>query len=252
MLQIIADVLGVLAIILFVRVGIAVHDFVAGFAVWGERIENAGERLSNSLTNIGETLGNIPLIGGLIGDPFTNASGAAAEWQEVGQDIQDRIGSLAVTMGIGAAIVPILFVLLIWLAPRLRFAVRAARVRNVAMSPAGRDLLALRALASAPVQDLQDISPDVAAAWRSGDDATITALATLTLNRAGVKLPRKALDTAPATTSAAMVTVPAATVTAPPPPAPPVRVAAKPAPAPAAKPAPKAAPKPTAKSPKKG
>jgi hypothetical protein len=219
MLQIIADVVALLAIIVFVRVGMAVHDMIASFAVWGERIESAGERLSNSLTNIGETLGNIPLIGGLIGDPFSNASKAAAEWQEVGQDIQDRIGALAVSMGIMTALVPILFVLLIWLVPRLRFAVRAARVRTVAMSPAGRDLLALRALASAPVQDLQAISPDVAAAWRANDDATITALAALTLNRAGVKMPAKAISPAAASVPVAVVTVPAASV-APPPPAP--------------------------------
>jgi hypothetical protein len=249
MLQIIADVLAVLAIILFVRIGMAVHDMIASFAVWGERIESAGERLSNSLTNIGETLGNIPLIGGLIGDPFSNASKAAAEWQEVGQDIQDRIGNLAVTMGIGAALVPILFVLLVWLVPRLRFAVRAARVRNVALSPAGRDLLALRALASAPVQDLQAINPDVAAAWRSQDEATITALASLTLNRAGVKMPAKAITPAPAPAATA-----AGTTVAPPPP-PPVaatRVASKPAPKAAAKSAPTAAAKPAPKAPKKG
>jgi hypothetical protein len=248
MLQIIADVLAVLAIILFVRIGMAVHDMIASFAVWGERIESAGERLSNSLTNIGETLGNIPLIGGLIGDPFSNASKAAAEWQEVGQDIQDRIGNLAVTMGIGTALVPILFVLLIWLVPRLRFAVRAARVRNVAMSPAGRDLLALRALASAPVEDLQAISPDVAAAWREQDETTITALASLTLNRAGVKLPAKAITPAPAP---AAPPPPAATTT-PPPPVAATRVASKPAPKAVAKPAPAAAAKPAPKAPKKG
>lgn len=198
MLQILADVIAVLAIILFIRTGIAVHDKIASFAVWGERISAAGERLGNSLTNIGDTLGGIPLIGGLISDPFNNASKAAEEWEKVGADMQRQIESVAFGVGLGVALVPIGFILLIWLIPRLSFAVRAARVRSVATSPAGLDLLALRALASAPVKDLQRISPDVAEAWRNRDEPTIRALAALSLERSGVKIPVAKAQPAPA------------------------------------------------------
>ena len=189
MIQIFADILAILAIIVFVRTGMAVHDKIASFAVWGERISAAGERLGGSLTNIGETLGNIPLVGELIAGPFNNAAGAAEEWEKVGADIESQVQGVAVTLGLGAALVPIGFLLLIWLVPRLRFAVRAARVRSVATSPAGLDLLALRAIANAPVKDLQRISPHVAEAWRVRDPGTIKALATLELERAGVKIP---------------------------------------------------------------
>lgn len=188
-LQIMADALAILAIALFIRIGMWVHDRIAAFAVWGARVEGAGETLSDSLTNIGDTLSGVPLIGGLIASPFSNASNAAGELQQVGAEMQAQISSLALTVGLAVAVSPILVVLLLWLVPRLRFAVRAARVHKVASTPAGLDLLALRALASAPIQDLQRISPHVAEAWRVRDPATIRALAGLALEQSGVKVP---------------------------------------------------------------
>lgn len=188
-LQILADVLAVTAIVVAVRVGRAVHDAIAAYSVWGERVESAGESLGSSLTSIGATLSQIPLVGTIIGDPFTGAVGAADELAALGDDIQERVSSFATTAGVLTAALPILAVLVGWLVPRLRFAVRAGRVRAVALSPAGRDLLALRALASAPIQDLQRLRPDVAAAWRAGDEAAIDALASLTLSQAGVRIP---------------------------------------------------------------
>lgn len=184
-----ADALAILAIALFIRIGMWVHDRIAAFAIWGARIEGAGETLSNSLTSIGDTLSSIPLIGTLIASPFGSASNAAGELQQVGAEMQSQISSFALTVGLMVAISPIIVILLVWLVPRLRFAVRAARVHKVASTPAGLDLLALRALASAPIQDLQRISPHVAEAWRVRDPATIRALAALSLEQSGVKVP---------------------------------------------------------------
>jgi hypothetical protein len=207
-----ADVLAILAITLFIRIGMSVHDKIASFAIWGERIEDAGNTLSDSLTNIGDTLSGVPLIGNLIANPFNNASNAAGELQQVGADMQAQISAVALTVGLVVAISPIIVVLLLWLIPRLRFAVRAARVHKVAASPAGLDLLALRALASAPIQDLQRISPHVAEAWRVRDPATIRALAGLALEQSGVKLP---VASAPAGNELTVTTAAPAQVTAP-------------------------------------
>src|SRR5690554_6355803 len=109
----------------------------------------------------------MPLVGTMLGDPFTGLVGAASEHVALGDDIQERVSSFATTAGVLTAALPILAVLVVWLVSRLRFADRTGRVRAVALSPAGRDLLALRALASAPIQDLQRLRPDVAAAWRA-------------------------------------------------------------------------------------
>ncbi|TBL27832.1 hypothetical protein EYA84_28020, partial [Verrucosispora sp. SN26_14.1] len=62
---------------------------------------------------------------------------------------------------------------------------------HLAAAPAGRDLLALRALAGQPLRKLTRISPDVAEAWRQGDDATVNALAALELRRLGLHDPHR-------------------------------------------------------------
>jgi hypothetical protein len=64
----------------------------------------------------------------------------------------------------------------------------AARVRN---EPAGRDLLALRALASRPLDQLAKLGPDIAQSWRNGDAAAVDALAALELKDLGLR-PAKA------------------------------------------------------------
>ena len=58
---------------------------------------------------------------------------------------------------------------------------------KLAAGPAGRDLLALRALATQPLGKLTRIGPDVAEAWRRGDDATVDALAALELRQLGLR-----------------------------------------------------------------
>ena len=60
----------------------------------------------------------------------------------------------------------------------------AARVRN---EPAGQDLLALRALATRPLNELTRLGPDIAQSWRNGDAAAVQALAALELKDLGLK-----------------------------------------------------------------
>jgi hypothetical protein len=64
----------------------------------------------------------------------------------------------------------------------------AARVRSV---PAGKDLLALRALASRPLNQLTRLGPDIAQSWRNGDAEAVDALAALELRDLGLKPARR-------------------------------------------------------------
>ena len=66
---------------------------------------------------------------------------------------------------------PLGLVLFGWLPLRVRWMRRAGSAAKLAAGPAGRDLLALRALATQPLGRLTRIDPDVAEAWRRGDDA---------------------------------------------------------------------------------
>ena len=84
-------------------------------------------------------------------------------------------------------IFPLGLVLFGWLPLRLRWMRRAGAARALRNAPAGRDLLALRALAGQPLRRLTRIDPDVAQAWRRGDQATVDALAALELRALGLR-----------------------------------------------------------------
>ena len=69
----------------------------------------------------------------------------------------------------------------------LRLWIRRASVGSALRTgSAGRDLLALRALARQPLRRLRAIHPDPVSAWRAGDTSTLDALAGLELRTLGL------------------------------------------------------------------
>ena len=64
---------------------------------------------------------------------------------------------------------------------------RAGVASVVRDEPAGRDLLALRALATRPLNQLAALGPDIAQSWRAGDASAVDALAALELNGLGLR-----------------------------------------------------------------
>ena len=67
---------------------------------------------------------------------------------------------------------------------------RAGVAKTVRDQPAGRDLLALRALASQPLNRLAKLGPDIAQSWRNGDAEAVEALAELELRKLGLRSSR--------------------------------------------------------------
>ncbi len=189
--QITADVIALLLIAFWIWVGVTVFGLVRALADFGVQMEQAGSGFRETMTEVGETLGGVPVIGGGIRIPFDGASQAGAALETAGQDQQAAVFQLALALGIGIAIFPIAMILAAWLIPRIRFARRAARVRAIVDTGTGTDLLALRALATRRLADLARVHPDPMAAWRRGDDDVVRDLAALELRAAGVRLPAR-------------------------------------------------------------
>ena len=63
-----------------------------------------------------------------------------------------------------------------------------ATVLAAATTPAGEQLLALRALANRPLRRLTVVNPDPVGAWRREDPVTIHGLAALELRAAGIRI----------------------------------------------------------------
>ncbi|MEV0940338.1 hypothetical protein [Micromonospora wenchangensis] len=185
--QFLTDLLVVAWVYAAVRFALWLYDLVEKLAVPGRKLEGAGGGLADNLAEAGGKVGRVPLVGDELTGPFTKAADAARAVAEAGRDQQDLVGQLALALSIAVLVFPLGLVLFGWLPLRLRWMRRAASAKALAAGPAGRDLLALRALTSQPLRRLTRIDPDVAQAWRRGDDATVDALAALELRRLGLR-----------------------------------------------------------------
>ncbi|WP_428964036.1 hypothetical protein [Micromonospora fluostatini] len=185
--QLLTDLLVVAWVYASIRGALWLHDLVQKLAVPGQKMEGAGGGLADNLADAGGKVGRVPLVGDELTAPFERAAGAARALAEAGRDQQELIDQLALALAVAVLIFPLGLVLVGWLPLRVRWMRRAGAAAALAGVPAGRDLLALRALANQPVRRLTRITPDVAEAWRRGDDATVDALAELELRRLGVR-----------------------------------------------------------------
>lgn len=186
--QILGDLVALALVVAGVIAGVVVHGVIAGFSAVGEQLRDAGSGFRETMTEVGQTLGDVPVIGGGIRVPFDTASGAGGQVADAGQGVVDLVNAIAVFAGVTTALGPILVVVAVWVIPRLVIARRAGEARDLAASPDGAELLALRALATRPVRELTSVDRRPLEAWRQGDRAAIRGLAQLELRRVGVKL----------------------------------------------------------------
>ncbi|CAO1651846.1 hypothetical protein NYA9BBAC_01572 [Salinibacterium sp. NYA9b] len=185
--QITADVFSLAFIVLWIVIGSWVYQLIAAFRELGAQMQDAGAGFRSTMVELGDTLGAVPLIGSGIRAPFDGASDAGAALEAAGRSQQETVLAAATLVGVFIAVVPVVLILLVWLLPRIRFAVRADEAKRLLATPGGTDLLALRALASQNLTALSQVSADPAAEWRAGNATTVARLAQLQLNDVGVR-----------------------------------------------------------------
>ena len=184
--QVLTDllVLGWLIVCLWLAHG--VDGRFEDFADQVRRAETATSSLSSGLTQAGDVLGGIPLVGDQVRDPFDSAAGASDELGQTSLQSADRIETTGTWLA--AVLVIALFgpVGIPYTTRRVRWARQAASTERLASSPAGADLLAFRALTDLPIRELATAVPDAADGWRRRDPAVMTALVDLQLREAGL------------------------------------------------------------------
>jgi hypothetical protein len=185
--QLLTDLLVVFWVYAWIRAGIWINDLVQKLGVPGRRLQEAGTGIAGNLSDIGGKVGRVPLVGDELTTPFTSAANAAGSIAEAGRQTQEIVDNLALALALLIIAVPLALVLFLWLPLRLRWMRRAAVAVKVRDEPAGQDLLALRALASRPLNELAKLGPDIAQSWRNGDAAAVQALAALELKDLGLK-----------------------------------------------------------------
>ncbi|HZS22773.1 MAG TPA: hypothetical protein VFA63_17530 [Pseudonocardiaceae bacterium] len=185
--QLCSDIFVVLWTAAWVLVGVAVHAAVATIAGVGRQVNSGAHGIATNLQSAGHSAERIPLVGGAVSKPLTAASDAALDIAGAGHNLDTTASWLAVLLALAVAAPPILAVVMPWLFLRLRFFRRKWTVTALAATPAGEQLLALRALANRPLRRLTAVDADPVGAWRREDPVTIAGLAALELRSAGLQ-----------------------------------------------------------------
>lgn len=185
--QIVADCVFVCWVLAWVAIGDAVHDGTMALADPGERIESSATSLADSMTEAGDFLGEVPLIGDGAATPFDKASDASDSLAAAGRAEVEAVQKLAFWLGITIAVIPILVVGAFYLPGRVRFVREATAGQRFVDSVADDELFALRAMANQPMHVLARVTDDPVGALRRGDTEVVRALAALEMRTVGLR-----------------------------------------------------------------
>jgi hypothetical protein len=187
--QFLADVLFLLWLVAWVWVGHVVQHGTAQLAGVGHQTEESATSLASGLTNAGDSLRDLPVVGGGVAQPFDQMSSASDALAAAGRSQVTAVNRLAWVLGISIATIPILTVGIFFVPARWRFVREATAGARFIDAAEDLDLFALRALTRQPMHVLAKISDDPAGAWRAGDREIVTALAALELRDSGLAMP---------------------------------------------------------------
>lgn len=187
--QVTAD-LGVLAwFVLWVLVARTVHGAVLVLAEPGRAVEDLGRSVAGNMNSAAEAAERVPVVGDELATPFGSLADASGAVSGAGQSAQDAVGTLAMVLAVVLVLLPVGWLLLRWLPWRLRYAREAGAARRLLAGTPDLEILAARALATAPLPRLAALPEGTGAAWHAGDPAAVRALAALELGRLGLRLP---------------------------------------------------------------
>jgi len=187
--QVLADILFVCWLVAWVWVGNVVHDATLDLAGPGRQTAESASTLAGSLTDAGDSLGGLPVVGDSVAAPFDKAAGASDRLAEAGRDEVRTVQRLAQLLGLSIALIPILVVSLFFVPRRLRFVREATAAQRFIDAEADLDLFALRAMTHQPMHVLARVTDDPVGALRDRDRAVIARLAEIELRTHGLRPP---------------------------------------------------------------
>jgi hypothetical protein len=187
--QLLADLLFLLWLVAWVWAGHVVQHGTMELAVVGRQTDASASSLAGGLTDAGDSLRDLPVVGGSVSSPFDTMSSASESLAAAGRSQVTAVHRLSWVLGIAIAAIPILVVGIFYVPVRWRFAREATAGARFIDAAEDLDLFALRALTRQPMYVLARISDDPAGAWRARDPDVVTALAELELRDCGLSVP---------------------------------------------------------------
>ncbi|WP_369141169.1 hypothetical protein [Modestobacter versicolor] len=179
--------------VLWVLVARAVHGAVLVLAEPGRAVADLGRSISETMGNAAGAAEDVPLVGDELSGPFDALGEAGGAVTGAGEGATDAVQTLATVLAVVLVVLPVGWLLLRWLRWRLgwsREATAADRLlRYGADGLPDLELLAARAMATAPLPQLARLPAGTGAGWRAGDPAALRALAGIELARLGLRVP---------------------------------------------------------------
>jgi hypothetical protein len=187
--QVAADA-GMLAwLVLWILIARVVHGAVLVLAEPGQAVEGLGRSVAGNMNSAADAADGVPVVGDELSKPFGALADAGDSVSGAGRSAQDAVHTLAMVLAIVLVVLPVGWLMLRWLPARLRYAQEAGAAARLLSGTPDLELLAARALATAPLPLLAALPAGTGAAWRSGDPAAVRALASLELRRLGLRPP---------------------------------------------------------------
>ena len=191
-LQLVVDLLFVIWLVMWVWIGLVVHDGTMALAAPGRQTDESASAMAGQLRDAGGRLDDVPLIGDEVATPFDKAAEASDGLAAAGRSAVEAVEQLANVLGLSIALIPILVVTAFYLPGRVRFVREATAGLKFIDSVDDLDLFALRALTNQPMRELARVSDDPAGDWRRRDPVIVRRLAELELKDVGLR-PRRGL-----------------------------------------------------------
>lgn len=185
--QVLADLSVLLWVVGWVLVGRWVHALVMTLAAPAEPLRDAGTSLSSRMRDIADRIGEVPLVGEGLDDPFDGTAAVGDDLVAAGDQLESAVRTVAWVVSLLSAGTPVLLVLLLWLLVRGAWVRRASALGREVGDPRSQQLLALRALVRQDPRRLQRLYPDPVGAYASGDPEVWRALADLELAEVGLR-----------------------------------------------------------------
>ncbi|WP_369133817.1 hypothetical protein [Modestobacter sp. I12A-02662] len=180
-------------LVLWVLVARTVHDAVLVLAEPGRAVAELGRSVSESMGSASGVAEDVPVVGDELASPFDALGRAGASVTGAGQDTENAVQTLAAVLAVVLVVLPVGWLLLRRLPARLGWAREAGAVDRLLRSGApgapDLELLAARAMATAPLAELARLPAGTGAGWRAGDPRAVRALAEVEARRLGVRLP---------------------------------------------------------------
>ena len=187
--QLLADVGLLIWLVIWVLVARTVHGAVLALAEPGRAVEDLGSSVADSMGSAADAARGVPLVGDELSAPFDALGEAGGSVGGAGQAAQDAVGTLAGVLAVVLVVLPVGWLLLRWLPWRLGWLREARAAERLLAGTPDLELLAARALATAPLPALAGLPAGTGAAWRAGDPDAVRTLARLELHRLGLALP---------------------------------------------------------------